>query len=134
MEERKKRRWIGTSEPNTGSIAQVMPKSRVRLDPTIIRDLSCWILAMYAHQRRAAAWSWGRNDDESEKQKRSYILRMRETVKCVSDLLNRLRDTCDLAEFSRLREEWDKGRIANETPSLFDTDDSGCVAHDQEKV
>lgn len=118
----RKKNVLPFGQPNP--ICQVMPKGRVRIDPTQVRQLYAWMQAATVYQRKVAGGDTIGIKGEERERKKGMIKWAKAFMQCVSHLNSAMLDTVSLYDFNAALDHWDSSslRVQQYVADLCDTD------------
>lgn len=95
-----------TQQPE--SVIQLMPGGRCRIDPSIVGDLTCWLLCIHAYYDKIARQTWSGMKGTERSARIAHIQYGKNMRLAVQHLIDSLTRTQDVDTFMRNRQEWTK--------------------------
>lgn len=97
------------------SAIQAMPNHRARLNPGIVRDVSCYVWAFAARYRTEARMTLSGYRGVQRARRKGQIQRARMMVRLIDDLIRALVETVDLRDVDAAVREWESA-LAQDAP------------------
>lgn len=107
MKERKpKKSKPGMSKPVTAPLIQVLPEQRVRIDPSAVPDLCCYLYALSRQWDRAARQTLRSLKGPARSRAKGHIKWAKMMVAVTEKLINALFHTVHREDYYTARSEW----------------------------